>query len=215
MNKKLIFVGETVDPISYSSNEELNDKISDKKLEIYRKSVGADTSVMAGAYESSVSIPNGDSSPVVFNTVAGVVAAAQVAAGVTARIWEFTVPVRYFYVWGSGLYGAINNQGYLYFLLAKAATGFQSGKVTLSVETYDRHRKVTVRDFQDANSHMADFTSLTTATPTNNQARMIALPQTKVIAQPYSRLVIDYQVLTAQALLDTAAFSIPVTIKSI
>jgi hypothetical protein len=218
--KNLIIVGEDVSKLTFNSFEELNDKIESLPLAARRhlpksKSLGAASSIMAGAYESAVAIQNGDSTPVVYNTMAGVIAAAQVAAGVTARIWEMTVPIRYFYAWGSGAYAQINNQGYMFFFLMKAGTGFHSGKLMLSVETYDRHRKVPVRETLDAVTHLADFTSQATATPTNNQARMLALPQTTVIAQPFSRLVLDYTVLAATAGLDQGNFSIPVTVKSI
>jgi hypothetical protein len=171
----------------------------------------AKQSVMAGGYATSVQVTDGDTA---FNTAAKVYALAQVAAGVTARIWEHSIPPRYFKVWGSGTYGAINNQGYLWLAMLKAGTGFQSNRIALGVETYDRHNKVVVDEFQDADVHLATATSLATATPSNNQTNMRSLPQTTIVAGPYSRLYIDTTVLAAQAGMDALGFSIPVTAKS-
>lgn len=225
MKKSILFVGETSTLVKYGSKEEL--------LDLFRMmprqergafnlgslfgNKGGSVNAMAGGYGSSVLIPSGDSTPVVYNTAAGVYGAAQVAAGVDARIWEMTVPARTMISWGSGPAGVINNQGYLSFLLMKAGTGFHLGLVRLIVESADRNRKNTIDSFNDSvgQTHLSDSTSLATARPTNNQTAMRALPaHTEVIAGWASRLAINYQVVTAQAGLDTADFVIPIVKKT-
>jgi len=215
--KNLLIIGEDEKLLSYRTNEELNDKIQMLPRDLRRlfgvsKSLGASSSAMAGGYESSVVIANGDTA---FDTAAEVYAAVQVAAGGTARCWELTVPARTMYVWGSGLYGAINNQGYARFCIMDTGTAFQVGTVMLKVERSDRLVQRTVKAFTDSLAHLADVTSVATAYATNNQVGMVAIPQTTVIAAPYSRLAIDYKVITnVGAGLDAAEFRFPVTIKT-
>jgi hypothetical protein len=51
-------------------------------------------------------------------------------------------------------------------------------------------------------------------TPTNNQTKMKALPQTRVIAAPYSRLVIDSLGIVVAANNDSYFHTLPMTVKS-
>lgn len=171
----------------------------------------AQSDPMQGGYGATLTVTQGDTA---FNTAAKVYALADVAAGVTARIWEFSVPPRYLYAWGAGDKGLINNQGYLWFVLSDKATDFQVDRVALGVESYDRHIKKVVYEFVDSDSHLTDVTTEATATPTANNTKMLALPRTNVVAMPYSRLYIDITVLVAGTTLDVAAFGIPVTVKS-
>jgi hypothetical protein len=216
--KRLLILSERTHELLYSSRDELFDKIAGLPKELrdlinMSKSLGAQNSdPMAGGYESSLVIENGDAA---FDTAAEVYAAVQVAAGVTARIWEMTVPPRYLYVWGSGIYGAMNNQGYARLCIMDVSTAFQVGTVGLVVESYDRYNKKVVKAFVDSLSHLADKTSVATAYATNNQVGMVAIPKTTVIAAPYSRLAVDYKVITnVGGGLDTADFRLPVTVKS-
>lgn len=216
--KRLIIVGENTHILEHSSHDELWDKIAGlpkyiRDLFKMSQPLGAQNSnPMDGGYESSLTIENGDAA---FDTAGEVFAAVQVAAGVTARIWEMSVPPRYLYTWGSGLYGAINNQGYARLCIMDAGTAFQVGTAQLIVESYDRYTKKVVKAFLDSLAHLADKTSVATAYATNNQVGMVAIPQTTVIAAPYSRLAVDYKVITnVGAGLDTAEFRLPVTIKS-
>lgn len=213
--KELVLVGETLNRIRFNSIEELRDLVrslpKDQRGGLFGNSQKAAVNPMAGGYESYVNILMGDAA---FDTEAEVVALATAAAGLTRRIWEFTVPARFMYTWGSGAYGLINNQGYFWFVTLDIATGFQVNRVQFGVESNDRHKYAPVKEFIDTASHLADFTTLATATPTNNQTGMLALPQTTVIAMPWSRLAITVTVIAAQAGLDHAGFNIPVTVKS-
>lgn len=216
--KQLIIMGETEHKLMYGCHDELFDLIAGLPKDLRRlinrsKSLGAQSAnPMDGGYEASLVIANGDAA---YDTAAEVYAAVQVAAGNTARIWEKTVEPRFLYTWGFGVYGVINNQGYARFCIMDAGTAFQVGMVMLGVESYDRFRKRVVKTWVDSASHLADVTSVATAYATNNQVGMVAVPQTTVIAAPYSRLVVDYKVITnVGAGLDTAEFRLPCTIKS-
>ena len=170
---------------------------------------------MEGGQEAALVIQNGDAAPIVYNTEAGVVAiAAAMIAGVTARLWEMTVGARQYFVWGAGAFGNINNQGYIKFVLLDIAAGFQRDIIRLLVESADRNKRRTVKEFSDDLTHLADFTTLATATPINNQAGMLALPQTKVIALPFSRLAVEATCLVAPAATDHGYFSLPATRKT-
>ena len=166
---------------------------------------------MQGGYDTTLVPLMGDTN---FNTVAKIYALAQVAAGITARIFEFTVPARYLYCWGWGILNAVNNQGYLTLGIFKAGTGIQTNRITLAVESYDRHNFQPVKEFVDIQANLGVNTSYATMTGTQNNNGMLALPMSTVIALPWSRLAINAYVIVAQANLDSVFFSIPITAKS-
>jgi hypothetical protein len=167
---------------------------------------------MAGGYASSKVVQDGDT---LFNTAAKVFAFYNaLAAGVTVRTWEYSILPRYLVTWGSGLYGTINNQGYLYMGVFKAGASIGINLQNLKVESYDRMRQVTVRSFNDTEANLGVNTSYATMTPSNNQSQMIALPQTKVLAAPYSRLVVDSMGIVVAANNDSYFHKFPITVKS-
>lgn len=177
---------------------------------LFRKQAPA-VSPMAGGYAAQVKPQNGDAA---FDTSAELDDIADIAAGASVRYWEKTIPPRYMYVWGSGMKGLINNQGYLYFWILDTGTDIQLDEVRLGVESYDKRRYEPVFSFQDDATNLGVNTNAATMTPTNNQTKMLALPETTVIALPYSRLVIDITCLVAATDPDLVDFSIPVTVKS-
>lgn len=225
--QRIVIMGEGCSVIYAHSLEEALDLafsvVEDKNLidrplrgilgNLFQRQAARPQNPMQGAYESHVSIPDGDAA---FDSMAEVVALASVAAGVTARIWEHSVPPRYMKVWGSGTYGAINNQGYGFFVIhdVGGAVPVQNDLVSLLVESYDKHRIEVVKEFNDGATHLTDSTSLVTLTPSNNQTNMLALPMTTIIAGPYSRLAINIKVIVAATAPDSAGFRFPVSVKS-
>jgi hypothetical protein len=96
----------------------------------------------------------------------------------------------------------------------KAGASIGVNLQNLKVESYDRQRQVTVRSFNDSEANLGVNTSYATMTPSNNQTQMIALPQTTVIAAPYSRLAIDSMGIVVANNNDSYFHKIPVTVKS-
>ena len=218
MKNKLIIMGGEQHDILYGCHDELWDMIAGLPKEIKEainmcRPLGADNSdPMAGGYSSSKVVQDGDTA---FNTAAKVYAFYNaLTAGATIRTWEMSVLPRYLVVRGSGLYGTINNQGYLYMGVFKAGTSIGINVQNLKVESYDRQRQVTVRSFNDAEANLGVNTSYATMTPTNNQTQMLALPKTIVIAAPYSRLAVDSQGIVVAANNDSYFHKFPITIKS-
>ena len=159
-------------------------------------------------YFTSMTIEKGDDS---YNTVAKIIALAP-AVGVKMRIWEYTVPAQMAVAWGYGSPLTPDNQGYVWFCLMLAATGFDNGTVLLSHENHSRHNTVPVDEFNDGLTHTAVFTTLVTARDLNKKT-LKALPERvdlAVVGQD-SRLVIDYTAITVVAE-DTGGFDIPATV---
>lgn len=219
---KIILVGKDVKTIEYGGKKDLLRLMAKAGLLLPITPIlgigglfGARQAVrqnpMQGGYESQVRVQNGDAA---FATSALLDDIADIAAGVTVRYWEMSIPPRYMYVWGSGVFGNINNQGYGYFWILDTGTDIQLDRVSLGVESYDRHNRIVVKEFQDDQTNLGVNTSAATMTPTNNQTKMLAIPQTTVIAMPYSRLVIDITCIVAATDPDLVDFSFPVTVKS-
>jgi hypothetical protein len=218
MNNRLIIMGGNEHVLDYDSHDELWDKISSLPKEI-KEAINmsmplgaANADPMAGGYASTKVVQDGDTA---YNTAAKVFAIYNAAvAGSLMRTWEYTVLPRYLVVWGSGILGAINNQGYLSMGCFKAGTSLTVNTQQLKVESYDRMRQVTVRSFNDTEANLQVYTTYATMTPSNNQAKMLALPRTTVIAAPYSRLAVDTMPITVAANNDSYWHQFPVTVKS-
>lgn len=224
MEKTLELIGDKLYTFEYETNylkstirdfrimQKFNPELGALNLgNLFAAPQAAPANPMAGGYESSVTVFDGDAA---YDTVAEVYAFISATAGVKARIWEKTCDYREQMCWGSGVYGTINNQGYGWFAMIDLTTAFDVGIVTLAIESRDRHVYRVAKEFNDSDAHTADFTTLITATPTNNQTRMIAIPQTNKIALPGSRMVIDYRTISVGTE-DGGGFSFPVTRKTI
>lgn len=164
-------------------------------------------------YFTSMVIESGDAP---YDTAAELIALIP-AVGVKARIWEYTVPAQMAVSWGFGTPLTPANQGYIWFALLDAGTGFAVGTVLLSHENHARHVTIPVAEFNDSGTHEHDNTSLATAR-TNNKEHLFPLPeggnkggQTPLVGQD-SRLVIDYTPISLPAAVDVAGFDIPATI---
>lgn len=159
-------------------------------------------------YFTSMTIEKGDSS---YNTIAKIIALAPVV-GSKMRIWEYTVPAQQAIAWGYGSPLTPDNQGYIWFCIMLAATGFDQGTVLLSHENYSRHQSVVVDEFNDGLTHTAVSTTLITARDLNKKT-LKPLPERldlPVVGQD-SRLVIDYTAIVLVAE-DTGGFDIPATV---
>lgn len=168
-------------------------------------------------YPSMIKLVNGDGA---FDTAAEVIALLGAAAGARTRIWEKSVPAQTAYRWGFGSALAPSNQGYWWFAIADAGTGFLSGVVHLAYEDYNRHKYIPVDDVHDEALHSATATSIATARLLNKE-EMQALPEggskaNQAMVGQDSRLAIDYTITDATNLAgaDIADFNIPVTIYS-
>lgn len=159
-------------------------------------------------YPSTMVIENGDAA---YDTAAEIIALAP-AVGVKMRIWEYTVPAQQEICWGFGSPQFPDNQGYIWFCLGLAATGFDNGTVLLGHENHSRRMFIPVDEFNDGLTHTSDATTLVTARDRDKKT-LRALPERPdipLVGQD-SRLTIDYTAITLVAE-DMAGFDIPVTI---
>ncbi|KKM77224.1 hypothetical protein LCGC14_1372160 [marine sediment metagenome] len=137
---------------------------------------------------------------------------AAVVAGADVLLWTMTVPAQQQIRWGFGSPATPMNQGYMWFGIMLAATGFDQGTVLLSHENYSRHQSVVVDEFNDGLTHTAVSTTLITARDLNKKT-LKPLPERldlPVVGQD-SRLVIDYTAIVLVAE-DTGGFDIPATV---
>jgi len=164
-------------------------------------------------YYSAMVIEDGDAA---YDTVAKVIALVP-AAGVKARLWEFTVPAQLAYTWGYGNPNEPANQGYIWLCGLDTNVDFSVGTVLLSHENHSRRMSIPVFEFNDGSTHTATITTLATSR-SNDKNQLLALPEggkngkaTPLVGQD-SRLVIDYTTITAATAIDIMGFNIPVTI---
>src|SRR4030042_1121657 len=116
-------------------------------------------------YKTYVGITDGDAA---YDTAAEVIALVG-AAGVWVKIWELTVPPQQLRRFGHGSPNQPYNQGYMYFFLEDAGTGFDVGTVRLVIaRARDRDPKV-VAEIDDTRLHTATNTSAATAPPPSFQ----------------------------------------------
>lgn len=159
-------------------------------------------------YFTSMTIEKGDTD---FNTAAKIIALAP-AVGVKMRIWEYTVPAQMAVAWGFGSPAYPDNQGYIWFAIGLAGTGFDNGTVLLGHENHSRHALEVIDEFNDGLAHTSTFTTLATARSLDKKT-LRALPEnpTKSLVSQDSRLTIDYTAITLVAE-DIAGFDIPATV---
>lgn len=160
-------------------------------------------------FRSDVQIEDGDTP---YDTAAEVFALVG-AAGVWATLWEMTVPAQQMYSWGYGSEAFPANQGYWYFFLLDAGTGFNQGIVRLCADTARYTLPKIASEQADVALHSGTNTSAATARLIDKN-EMLALPeqtQIPLIAED-SKLILKYNLIAAAAAVDTAEFKIPVTI---
>lgn len=133
---------------------------------------------------------------------------------VPVKLWEATVPAQQKIRWGFGSPAFARNQGYMYFFMLDATTAFQTGKMRLKIANARETKVFTVAEMDESRLHLAVVTSIATATPTNIDEGMMALPE-KVEFPPCgedSLLQIWMTPTVAIVTADAGGFSIPVTI---
>jgi len=166
-------------------------------------------------FKSNVGITDGDALPIIYNTMAGVLAiiGALAAGSVWTKIWEKTVGAQKQYRWGYGSPATPHNQGYMWFCSMDITTDFEVGKLRLVQANSAETRVTTVLEIDDTRLHLNVVTTLATATPVDiNQ--MMALPE-KVefpLVGEDSKIQLWYRCITAATAEDQVGFSIPVTI---
>lgn len=158
-------------------------------------------------FRDTVSVADGDAP---FNTAAEVFALVG-AVGNWWRIWEATIPAQQEWSWGFGSPAYPDNQGYVFFTLGLAATGFDIGTVRLIIENANRTQTIPVASFSDTMTHSVTATTLITMRLIDRN-QMIALPEKVEFPTVHedSRIAINYYPTTLVAE-DTAEFVIPVT----
>ena len=163
-------------------------------------------------YKKHVTIFDGDAA---YDTMAEVLAiiGALAAGAPRTLVWEMTVPPQQLMRWGFGSPAYPDNQGYMWFASVDEAAGFQVGNVILAQQDANGRRTEIVLNCDDSQLHLADFTTLVTATPVNRQEKF-PLPE-KVefpLVGEDSRLQIYYDCFAVPAAEDNVGFSIPVTV---
>jgi len=161
-------------------------------------------------------ITDGDAAPIVYNTMAGVLAiiGALAAGSVWTKIWEMTVGAQMTYRWGFGSPQYAHNQGYMWFVSLDETVDFQAGKLRLVQANANETSVKTVKELDDTRLHTADVTSLATAIP-GNINEMVALPEKVEYKQvgEDSKLQLWYRCITPATTEDHVGFSIPVTVR--
>lgn len=165
-------------------------------------------------YRDYVQVIDGDGA---YNTVAELLALIGAAAFTDFRlIWEKTIPAQLRYRWGFGSAGLPRNQGYMWFASLDITTAFDVGVLRLLEATAQERRSWLVANIPDQALHTTDFTSLVTATPTN-QNEMIALPEKIEFPKvgEDSLLQLKYRLDVASTDNDAVGFMIPVTVYDV
>lgn len=160
-------------------------------------------------------ITDGDAAPIVYNTMAGVLAiiGALAAGSVWTKIWEKTVGAQKAYRWGYGSPATPYNQGYMWFCSMDVTTDFEVGKLRLVQANNPETSVFTVKELDDTGLHLNVVTTLALATPTD-MATMKALPEKvefKKVGED-SKLQLWYRCITAATAEDAVGFSIPATL---
>ncbi len=165
-------------------------------------------------HKTTLVISDGDAAPIVYNTMAGVLAiiGALAAGSVWTKVWEMTVGAQQTYRWGYGSPAQPHNQGYMWFASLLEGTGFETGKLRLVENNANESRPQLCLEIDDTRLHTADATTLITATP-GNINEMLALPEKVEFPQvgEDSKLQIWYRCIAIPGAEDAVGFSIPAT----
>jgi len=167
-------------------------------------------------YSQQMVITDGDAAPIVYNTMAGVLAiiGALAAGSPWTLVWQKTCEAQRTYRWGFGSPQTPMNQGYMWFCSIDEAAGFEHGKLRLVQANANQTKVFTVKELDDANLHLQDIATLVAATPVNRND-MIALPEKVEFPQigEDSLLQLWYRAIAVPAAEDQVGFSIPCTIR--
>jgi hypothetical protein len=164
-------------------------------------------------FATDIVVEDGDAA---YNTSALVSALVEAnkANATYSLVWEQTCPAQQILAWGYGTPAAQRNQGFLWFYSMDATTAFNVGNLRLQISNARSTRVQVVKQQNDQRLHSTDFTSATTAQPTDIN-NMIALPEAVLFPKvgENSLLQLTYQTTQATAgVVDTTNFSIPSTV---
>jgi len=165
-------------------------------------------------FKMHLGITDGDALPIVYNTMAGVLAiiGALAAGSPWTKVWELTVPAQQQLRWGFGSPATPHNQGYMWFASLLAGTGFEVGKLRLVQAKARETASFTVMELDDTRLHTATATTLITATPLDIN-EMIAVPEKVEFPKvgEDSMLQLWYRCIAVPGAEDAVGFSIPCT----
>jgi hypothetical protein len=163
------------------------------------------------SYNASVTVVDGDTAYDTSTEVAALVEAGS-AAGNFSLIWEKTIPAQQVIYWGYGDPNQQRNQSFNWFAAIDAGTGFEDGILRLSVTNATRTNSVVVAEFNTANMHTTTSTNLTTAQPSDINAKVPLPLQTAIAAGEDSYIQLYFKSQSVTTTVDQTNFSIGITV---
>jgi len=162
------------------------------------------------SYNASVTVVDGDTA---YNTESkvGVLVEAGSAAQVFTLIWEKTVPAQQVLYWGYGDPNQQRNQSFNWWAAIDPTTGFEDGVLRLSVTNATRTNSVVVAEFNTANLHTTDATTLTSAQPTDINAKAPLPLQTAIAAGEDSYIQLHFKTQSPTTTVTVCNFSLGIT----
>jgi len=163
------------------------------------------------SYNASVTVVDGDAA---YNTETevGTLVEAGSAAQVFNLIWEKTVPAQQVIYWGYGDPNQQRNQSFNWWAALDPTTGFEDGILRLSVTNATRTNSVVVAEFNTANMHATDNTSLTTAQPTDINSKVPLPLQTAIAAGEDSYIQLHFKTQSPTTTVTVVNFSLGITV---
>ena len=163
------------------------------------------------SYNASVTVVDGDAA---YDTSAEVAALIEAgSAGLSFNlIWEKTVPAQQVIYWGYGDPNQQRNQSFNWFAAIDAGTGFEDGILRLSVTNATRTNSVVVAEFNTSNMHTVTATNLTTAQPTDINAKVPLPLQTAIADGEDSYIQLHLKTQSATYTVDQCNFSLGITV---
>jgi hypothetical protein len=163
------------------------------------------------SYNASVTVVDGDAS---YDTVAEV--SALVEAGSAGQnfnlIWEKTIPAQQVIYWGYGDPNQQRNQSFNWFAAADLTTDIEDGILRLAVTNATRTNSVVVAEFNTANMHTTDDTSLSTLQPTDINSKVPLPLQTAIAAGEDSYIQLFFKTQSPAGTVDGVNFSLGITV---
>ena len=114
--------------------------------------------------------------------------------------------------WGYGDPNQQRNQSFNWFAAIDAGTGFEDGILRLSVTNATRTNSVVVAEFNTANMHTTTATSLTTAQPSDINAKVPLPLQTAIAAGEDSYIQLHFKSQSVTTTVDQTNFSLGITV---
>ena len=163
------------------------------------------------SYNASVTVVDGDAD---YNTIAEVATIIQNgSAGQNFNlIWEKTIPAQQVIYWGYGDPNQQRNQSFNWFAAADLTTDIEDGILRLAVTNATRTNSVVVAEFNTANMHTTDNTSLATLQPTDINSKVPLPLQTAIAAGEDSYIQLFFKTQSPGTTVDGVGFSLGITV---